>query len=169
MSRPKTKEELIELSNKNFKDLNSFIDGFSDAEKETEFPQGTMNRNFRDVLAHLHHWHLMMLEWYQAGMTGAKPDMPAQGYTWKDTPKLNRKIWKNYQSISLREARQLLKESHLEIEKIMWKHSNEELFEKKRYSWTGTTSLGAYLISASSSHYEWALKLVKKAKKNSNT
>ncbi|MEM7107806.1 MAG: ClbS/DfsB family four-helix bundle protein [Bacteroidota bacterium] len=41
-------------------------------------------------------------------------------------------------------------------------HSEEELFEKKRYKWTGTTSLAAYLISATSSHYDWALKLMKK-------
>ncbi|HOP45228.1 MAG TPA: ClbS/DfsB family four-helix bundle protein, partial [Flavobacteriales bacterium] len=38
----------------------------------------------------------------------------------------------------------------------------EELFEKKRYRWTGSTSLGAYLVSATSSHYDWALKLIQK-------
>jgi hypothetical protein len=44
-------------------------------------------------------------------------------------------------------------------------HSDEELFEKKRYQWTGTTSLGSYLVSATSSHYEWALKLIKRARR----
>ncbi|MEL6140134.1 MAG: ClbS/DfsB family four-helix bundle protein, partial [Bacteroidota bacterium] len=33
------------------------------------------------------------------------------------------------------------------------------------YAWTGTTSLGAYLISSTSSHYDWAYKLIKRCKK----
>ena len=42
---------------------------------------------------------------------------------------------------------------------------DDELFEKKRYKWTGSTSLGAYLVSATSSHYDWAFKLIKKCLK----
>jgi hypothetical protein len=34
-------------------------------------------------------------------------------------------------------------------------YTNDEQLTKKKYAWTGTTSLGAYLISATSSHYEW--------------
>lgn len=55
MPRPKTKDELIELSQDNFKKLNDIVDSFSAEEQLAEFPKGTMNRNIRDVLAHLHH------------------------------------------------------------------------------------------------------------------
>ena len=165
MPRPKSKEELVSLSQKNFTKLLTFIDTFSKKEQEEEFPRGTMNRNIRDVLAHLHHWHLMLLEWYTVGMKGEKPDMPAKGYTWKTTPQLNKWIWENYSSMELDEARELLEKSFKSVTKVIDKHSNEELFQKKRYKWTGSTSLGAYLISATSSHYDWALRLIKKAKK----
>jgi hypothetical protein len=165
MPRPKNKKELLELSNQNFKKLNDFVEQFSEAEKEADFPKGTLNRNFRDVLAHLHHWHLLMLDWYKVGMSGEKPIMPADGYTWKTLPDYNKKVWEKYQNTSLEDARKLLNESFLEVQKIIQKHTNDELFEKKRYKWTGTTSLGAYLISNTSSHYDWALKLMKKAKK----
>jgi hypothetical protein len=37
----------------------------------------------------------------------------------------------------------------------------EELFAKKAFSWTGTTTLGAYCVSATSSHYDWAIKKLK--------
>ena len=40
---------------------------------------------------------------------------------------------------------------------------DEELFTKKKYHWTGSTSLGSYLVSATSSHYDWALKLIRKS------
>lgn len=163
MGRPTTKEELLHLSQENYKKLNDLIESISDPNKE--FPEGTMNRNIRDVLAHLHHWHLMMLNWYEVGMKGEKPEMPAKGYSWKDTPELNKEIWKKYQKVDFNETKSLFNDSYQDIQKIIEKHTNEELFEKKKYKWTGTTSLGSYLISATSSHYDWAIKLIKKTLK----
>lgn len=163
MARPTTKEELLHLSQANYKKLNDLIESISDPNKE--FPKGTMNRNIRDVLAHLHYWHLMMLNWYEVGMKGEKPEMPAKGYSWKDTPELNKEIWKKYQKVDFNEIKSLFNDSYQDIQKIIKKHTNEELFEKKKYKWTGTTSLGSYLISATSSHYDWAIKLIKKVLK----
>lgn len=165
MPRPTTKDELLTLSEKNYTKLIDFVDALSSEEKITEFPKGTMNRNIRDVLGHLHHWHLMMLSWYEVGMKGHKPDMPAKGYTWKTTKDLNLTIWKQYNSTPLEQIKTSLYESHQHVQQLIQKHTNDELFEKKHYHWTGSTSLGAYLISATSSHYDWAYKLIKKAKK----
>jgi len=167
MSRPKTKEELLALSQKNAEALNAYIDSLPEEEQHADFPEGTMNRNIRDIIAHLHHWHLLFLRWYEEGMQGQKPEMPAPGYTWKTTPALNRYIWEKYQDLPLEQARQLFAESFQEVRRCIERHSNEELFEKKRYAWTGSTSLGAYLVSATSSHYDWGLKLIKKARKKS--
>lgn len=163
MARPKSKIELVELSIKNFEKLIQFIDQLSHEIQLKEFPKGTLNRNICDVLAHLHHWHLMMKEWYEVGMKGDKPAMPATGYTWKTVPKLNKTIWEKYRTENLKEIKTLLRASFEEIQNLIDAHSNEELFEKKRYKWTGSTSLGAYFISATSSHYEWAFKLIKKS------
>ncbi|ATL47201.1 hypothetical protein COR50_08395 [Chitinophaga caeni] len=163
MSRPTNKEELIKLSRDNFNKLFDLINNMAD--ENIEFPKGTMNRNIRDILSHIHHWHLMMVNWYNVGMKGEKPEMPAKGYTWKDTPELNKKIWEDYQRVTLKEAKHLLNKSYIDVQNIIEKHTNEELFEKKRYKWTGTTSLGSYLISATSSHYDWAIKIIKKSLK----
>lgn len=165
MPRPKTKDELSELSQDNFTKLKELVDSYSPKEQTVEFPKGTMNRNIRDVLAHLHHWHLMMLDWYEVGMKGEKPEMPAKDYTWKTVPELNRVIWEKYRTIELEKVRSDLNHSYQQLQKVIERHSNEELFEKKRNKWTGTTSLGSYLVSATSSHYDWALKLIKGAKK----
>lgn len=165
MPRPKTKSELLDLSQTNFDRLNNYIDRLSKEEQLAEFPQNTMNRNIRDVLGHLYHWHLMMLDWYTVGMKGEKPDMPAKGYTWKTTSTLNHKIWELYTQTALDTVRELLGQSHKAQIDLIDRHSDEELFTKKQYPWTGSTSLAAYLISANSSHYDWALKLMKKARK----
>lgn len=165
MPRPITKTELLDQSQSNYKRLMDFIEGMDPAEQQKEFPPATMNRNIADVLFHLHHWHLMMLKWYDEGMQGQKPAMPAPGYSWKNTPELNLWIWEKYKIEGLEAAKARFADSHQKVLAIIVEHSNEELFEKKRYKWTGSTSLGAYLISSTSSHYDWAYKLIKRAKK----
>lgn len=164
MPKPRTKTELLDLSQKNFEKLYTLVDSFSEKKQLADFPEGTLNRNIRDVFTHLHEWHLMFLEWYEIGMAGEKPAMPAKGYTWKMNAELNQMIWKKYQSVSFPDARKRLNSSHLKLKKLIEKHSEEELFTKKKFHWTGSTSLGAYLISATSSHYDWAFKLIKKHK-----
>lgn len=165
MPRPKSKTELLELGAKNFQKLNDFIDKLSPEQQNATFPEGYLNRNIPDVLMHLHEWHGMLLGWYKVGMAGEKPSMPAEGYTWKTMPLLNQKIQQRYAGTSLKEANKQLTDSYQQTRQTIEMHSNEELFEKKRYKWTGTTSMGAYFISATASHYDWAFKLIKKCLK----
>jgi hypothetical protein len=54
-----------------------------------------------------------------------------------------------------------MSEGHREVLKLIESFTNEELFTKKYYSWTGTTSLGSYAVSSTSSHYDWAIKKLK--------
>ena len=169
MPRPKNKGELLELSKTNFTKMLDLVDSFDEEEIiNGKLPFEDRDKNIKDILAHLHHWHLMAQEWYVVGMSGVKPNMPATGYTWKTVPDLNLEIWKKYQTVSYSEVYEMLQKSFLEIQKLINSHSDEELFEKKRYKWTGTTSLGSYLISATSSHYDWAMKKLKKYKRELN-
>lgn len=165
MSKPQTKQQLSDLSHQNYEKLTSLVNSYPEDKRESEFPDQYLNRNIRDVLAHLHHWHLLICKWYAVGMSGKKPDMPEKGYTWKTTPELNITINKQYSNTPYEEVVALLKDSFESVQNIINKHTNEELFEKKKYKWTGSTSLGAYLISATSSHYDWAYKLIKKCMK----
>lgn len=81
------------------------------------------------------------------------------------TPDLNKKIREDYHDYSLGEIMLVLDESYKDVQKLIRRHSNNELL-KKYFKWTGSTSLGAYMVSATSSHYDWAYKLIKKVKKD---
>lgn len=166
MARPTDKAQLLALSEQNYIKMFSLIDSLPPEAMEQTFSFEDRDRNIRDVLVHLYEWHLMMLGWYQCGMAGGKPVMPAEGYTWRTLPELNRAIWKKYQDMSLATARKGLDETHQQIQSMIAGHSEEELFTKKYYLWTGSTSLAAYFISATSSHYDWALKKLTRFKKN---
>jgi len=160
MPRPKTKDALLAESQTQFEQLLGVLDALPD--KEQAFAPGTMNRNVRDVLGHIHHWHKLLLGWYAIGLKGEKPAMPAEGYSWKTTPALNRMIHSLYEQTPLAEILGLFSHSHSQVQCLIKAHSQEELFTKKYYKWTGSTSLGAYLISATVAHYEWGQKMVKK-------
>jgi hypothetical protein len=162
MARPTTKAELLLQSRTQFAALCTLIDGYSAGERQRAFKPGTMNRNIRDVLGHLYHWQLLMLDWYTVGMGGSKPAMPAEGYTWATTQELNQWIHGHYKNTSQEELRDRFERTHAEMMSLIERHSDVELFTKQRYAWTGSTSLGAYFVSATSSHYAWALKLIRK-------
>ncbi|MEM6473704.1 MAG: ClbS/DfsB family four-helix bundle protein [Planctomycetota bacterium] len=162
MPRPTNKIELLSASRERYSNLVTRVDSFSRKQLYETFPFEHRDRTVRDVLAHLHHWQVMMLEWYEIGMSGGMPDMPAKGYTWKTTNELNAAIWKKYQRTSLPKVRKKLDESHNSLLGLVDGLKDEELFTKRRYRWTGSTSLGSYFNSALPSHYDWAIKLLKR-------
>ena len=55
----------------------------------------------------------------------------------------------------------MLHASHKKVMDMIEKLTNEELFETKHFAWTGNSTLGAYCVSATSSHYDWATKKIK--------
>jgi len=168
MPRPTNKNELLEQAEQNFNKLLEFIDGLPEKIKNGTYKNNELNerdKTVADVICHLHEWHLMMETWYKVGMSGKKPAIPAEGYTFQTLPKLNHKIWEQYKGTELKKAIEMFKKSHKAVMALIGKHTDDELFTKKKYQWTGTTSLGSYFISSTSSHYDWGLKTVKPLKK----
>ena len=153
MPRPTSKSDLYQANAAAYEELTALLGVFSVDELNGSFSFAHRDRCVRDVLAHLHEWHLLFLNWYKVGMSGEKPVMPTVGFTWRTTPELNQTIQTKYQSTSLKSVRSMLARSHKRIQQIVDDHSNDELFEKRRYRWTGSTSLGSYITSAMASHY----------------
>lgn len=165
MPRPKSKKEFLDQSQKNYQRLLDLIASYSKEDIVKDFVNRNMNRNVRDCITHLHEWHLMVLDWHEIGKSGEKPKIPAEGYTWKTLPDLNLKIWEKHQKTDLTKALKLFKSSYKKVRSLIESHSDNELFEKKKFKWTGSTSLAAYLISSTVSHHDWAYKRIKKSLK----
>jgi hypothetical protein len=141
-----------------FDALLELVAAFPVAERETP---GVCERwSLKDVLAHVRSWHLMFLGWEEEGRRGAKPEMPAPGFTWKMTPELNRALYEECKDEPWDEVVVGLQISHREVREVVSAYG-DDLFEKRKYPWTGSTSVGSYAVSATSSHYDWAAKLVR--------
>ncbi|WP_444817176.1 ClbS/DfsB family four-helix bundle protein [Streptococcus sp. HJ1] len=176
MPRPRTKEELVLASKENYEKLNHFISKLSEEELQTPFDfskdqkkkeaHWNRDKNLRDVLIHLYEWHQLLLNWVDSNQKGQERPFLPKPYNWKTYGEMNVAIWKKHQKTSLEEATKLLEQSHEEVLELMEGFSNDQLFTKGIYKWTGGTSLGSYFVSATSSHYDWALKKLKAHQKN---
>ena len=172
MARPTTKETLAIIAQEKFDKMWSIIDKMSRTQQEAPFSpemasagketHWARDKNLRDVLVHLYEWHQLLLAWVKANTNGEKRDFLPQPYNWRNYPDMNVAFWEKHQATTLPKAKGLLKDSHAEVMELLDHFSQEELFSKQSFSWTGTTTLGAYFISATASHYDWAIKKLKK-------
>ncbi len=119
------------------------------------------SRNPRDVVTHVHAWHLMVAAWCREGDEGGSPEVPGGGHTWREIPAINDEIWQRFADTSYEVARELLDMSHHEVMGLIAAHSDAQLFSKGAYPWTRTSTLGAYFVSCTSSHYIWARKTLR--------
>ena len=178
MVRPQTKENLIIAAKENFEKLNTLISKMSDRELTTPFDfskdekkkeaHWKRDKNLRDVLIHLYEWHQLILNWVESNRKGEEKPFLPEPYNWRTYGDMNVEFWKKHQNTSLEEATKALQKSHKEVLKLAEKFTNEELFSKKVYKWVGGSTLGSYFVSATSSHYDWAIKKLKAHQKNCN-
>ncbi len=168
MSRPTQKADLLQAASAEWDQLWKLMDSMSEEEQNASFVLEDRDRKLRDVLVHLYEWHRMVENWHRIGtLEGGMPDVPGKGYTWKTLPELNRKIWEKHQGVPLGEAKAMLQKSHEMILRLIESHTQEELFSKGIYQWTKSSTLGSYFVSCTSSHYDWAIKKIKKQRKAS--
>lgn len=165
MARPTTKQQLAEYSEENFSKLFALINTFTTEEQEKSFEFEDRDKNIRDVLVHLYEWHQLLLNWIKSNLAGEKASFLPELYNWKTYPQMNVEFWKKHQTTPYREAISFLRKSHAEVMRLIDTFTNEQLFTNKFFGWTGATSLGSYCVSATSSHYDWAMKKIKKHKK----
>lgn len=172
MARPTNKADLLTAASAQYDKMIALIDKLSPEEQETPFrfslipsdkaAHWNRDRNLRDVLMHLYEWHQLTLNFVAANMTGdGAPFLPAP-YNWKSYGDMNVGFFKKHQTTPYADARNLLAKSHADTMALIDTFTNEELFEKVYFDWTGMSNVGSYFVSNTSSHYDWAMKKIKR-------
>lgn len=182
MPRPKTKDDLLLAAKENYEKLIKMIDDMSEKELNTPFDfsgepskkeaHWSRDKNVRDILIHLYEWHQLMLKFPKNNeeTTSSKTAiafLPTE-YSWKTYGAMNVMFWNRHQNTNFEDAKKMFAESHAGVIKLIESYSNEELFTRKYFPWTGNAALGDYFVSTTSSHYDWAMKKIKAHKKNVN-
>lgn len=172
MPRARNKEDLLKFAAENYAKLMEMISNMTENQMNTPFDfsgdaskkeaHWGRDKNVRDVLIHLYEWHQLMIQFVLNNEKSeiVRPFLPAE-YSWKTYGAMNVMFWNRHQNTSLEAAKELLAQSHTKVLSLAEQFTNEELFTKKYFPWTGTSDLGSYFVSTTASHYDWAIKKIK--------
>lgn len=163
MPRPTTKAALLAAADDELAQLERLLAPLS-AEQQTA-PGVVGEWSIKDVLAHLTAWHEMALAWHAAGLRGETPPTPGGGFTWAQLPALNQQIYAAHRDEPLAQVWAAFRESAARTRAAIEAAGDEQLFTPGVYKWTKSTTLGAYFVSATSSHYAWARTAIRKGLK----
>lgn len=160
MARPLNKTQLLDVSKKQYDKLVTYLATLTaDQMKTPRAPQSSI----KDIIGHLYEWQQMFFIWYETGLRGEKPAVPATGFKWSQLPEVNQNIYEKYEKLPLDDIFDRFKASHSKTVQFIESLSDLELTTPGLYPWMNRNTLLAYLNSITGSHYLWALKEIKKS------
>lgn len=174
MGRATSKADLISSASANYEQLKTLISSLSEKEllilftfdEKKKEDHWKRDKNPRDVLIHLYEWHQLLLDWVSSNQRGEKKPFIPEPYNWRTYGEMNLYFWEKHQNTALEEAKEMLEKSHQAVMNLAESFTNEELFSKGVFQWTGSNALGSYFVSATASHYDWAIKKLKAHRRN---
>ncbi|WP_225049336.1 ClbS/DfsB family four-helix bundle protein [Lacticaseibacillus kribbianus] len=160
MAKPQTRQDLILSTYRHHDRLVAQVDALTAAQQATPFAFKGRDRNLRDVFVQLAAWEHLYLDWSTANLAGTAKRLLPKPYTWHTTGQLSRKIQAAHAETSLSDARQDFESAYDTLMDQFDALSNEQLFLRGFYPWTGSLALGEYATLVSASHFAWASKVV---------
>ena len=158
MSHPTTRAELLAQARAERDSLLAYLAGLSPAEIARPSEYGW---SAGDFVAHLADWEQLLFGWYEAGLRGEKPALPAEGYTWQTIDALNESLRQRHLGESMEAVTAAWRESSSRLIELIEKLSEEDLFGKDRFAWTGG-ELAGYVYECGPNHYRWAAEEIAK-------
>ena len=159
MSKFTTKQELGDEVAKERRLLSELLAQIPDEQKLVEVTDGM---SVKDFLAHRAEWGRMMIGWYAEAKAGGSPAVPSERFKWNQLKELNAWIHDGFAEDSLPEVEQWFVDVQDLLDQMLEEITEEELFAKKYYAFTGKSDLATYVNASSASHYRSARRLIGK-------
>ena len=161
MTKSTTKIELLKQIRVERERLEKTLSSVGDEQMEEPGVAGEWS--VKDVLAHLFDWEQRFLGWYEAGLRGEVPHLPAPGFNWRQLPLLNQQIYEKYHAHPLSDVKIEFANSYQRILEKAQAIPEEEMFTRSLYAWMGPSwSLADFIAASTSSHYRWARTLIRR-------
>lgn len=153
-----TREELIEVTEKDWIKLTSAIDKVSEALALTKYDDVSI----KDILGHRAHWIGLYLGWYLDGTAGREVSFPAKGYKWNQLGEYNAVLRRAQAGLSWVEAKALLVERHGDLLEFIGAHNDPELYGGPMKGAYNQWTPGRWAEASGASHYRSATKFTRK-------
>jgi hypothetical protein len=151
-----TRSGILARNDAEFTAFLDLLDSLPVARLDETFGGTGRDRSVRDVVAHLHAWHILLERWHAEGSAGGTPAIPADGYDWSRLAELNEQLRLQWQDTPLTQLLPLLRASHEALQAMVALHTDAELDDPNAYAWTRGSALGEFALECGANHYVWA-------------
>lgn len=157
---PKTREALTSQLGKAYDTLQSLLD---QAGPRSGGLACTEDWSLKDLLAVRVWWVEALVEWMEAGQRGVVPELPAAGYTWRETPRLNDDTVRANRRTSLRSLRHRLEDAHNDVVRHIASLNDDALLTPGHFPWAGSYPVARWISMNTTRQYTTAAQMVRKA------
>ena len=117
----------------------------------------------KDLLAVRAWWTENVIDWVQAGQQGECPITPAEGYRWRETPRLNADVVKKCRRESYRSIRGRLERAFERVMPTIDSLDDHELLEVGVFPWAGKYPISRWISINTARQYTTARTLIRRA------
>ena len=162
MPIPKTRAELEDLVNSSFEKLRAELDA---AGPRAGSLPCVDDWTVKDLLAVRAWWTEHVVDWIEAGRRGEVPETPAEGYRWKDTPRLKSAVVKASKRQSYRAIRARLEKGFVRVTALIDSLDDRELLTAGVFEWAGKYPVSRWISVNTARQYTTARTFVRRALK----
>ena len=158
MAKPQTRTLLLLDAEREKDALAAMLGGMT---REQLMWPGAYGWSAKDIVAHLAEWERMLLGWYDAGLRGELPPVPAAGYGWGQLGELNQRIYEQHRDDQLEHVLADWRDGSRRLIQLANATSEVDLFTIGRFPWTGRGSLASFVNECGPNHYRWGAREIK--------
>ena len=163
MPIPKTRPELRESVCSTFRKLSDDLDAAGPRAGNLPCVD---DWSIKDLLAVRVWWTTSVIDWIEDGRRGDTPVIPAEGFRWSETPRLNANIVKKSRRDSYRAIRAKLQRAFERVIQTIDALDDRELLDAGAYEWAGKYPLSRWISINTTRQYTTARSFVRRALKN---
>lgn len=117
----------------------------------------------KDLLAVRAWWTENVIDWIEAGQRGEHPVTPAEGYRWKETPKLNADVVKKSRRESYRSVRGRLENGFERTMTTIDSLDDHQLLGVSAFKWAGKYPISRWISINTARQYTTARTFIRRA------
>jgi len=117
----------------------------------------------KDLLAVRVWWTESIVTWIETGRRGAVPITPAEGYQWRETPRLNADVVRAARQESYRSIRNRLEHGFGRVVSLIGELSDRELLAVDTFLWAGKYPLSRWISLNTVRQYTTARTFIRRA------
>lgn len=160
---PQSREHLLQMLRVSFDKLADELDAAGRAVGELPCVD---EWSVKDLLAVRAWWTESVVRWIREGRSADELDLPAPGYAWKETPRLNAAIVEQACEQSHDEIVGRLHEGYRQVLATIDSLDDRELLEPGAFSWAGRYPVARWISLNTARQYTTARSLVRAALRN---